>query len=398
MLIVPLEEVRVGMKLAAPVMHPEVADQVLLRVGYVVADEGVVRRLGSMGIGAVFVDYPALDDLDKHLAAHLSPARQKVYQLVKQSLGASEAATKSAVPYASYYAATRDLVTTLLSQGRHPLYMDQVTRLGTDAVGHATGVAHLSLLLGMKLEPYLIHERKRLDAGRARDVVNLGVAGMLHDVGKIKLPTALRERSQVSVGADDAAREQWEEHPRLGYDLVHDDVEPTAASAILHHHQRFDGTGFPTTVRTDGTRSTLDGRRIHVFARIVAVADLYDRLATARPGARVSNLEVLHRLRTTYASWVDPVVLRTLHDVAPPFPPGSRVALSDGSHAVVASVDPADPFNPVCKRLLDDDWTLGNDIVDLKRPDAPSIVTVGNTRVAEFLPASELGAGALVAA
>jgi len=387
-LIVPLDEVRAGMKLAAPVQNPEAPDQVLLKTGYMLEDS-VVRRLRAIGIQAVLVEYPALDDLDKHLAAHLSPARQKVYQIIKQSIGQSEAATKPAVPYADYYSATRDLVTTLMSQGQHPLYMDQMTRLGSDAVGHAASVAHLSLLLGMKLETYLISERKRLDAGRAKDVVNLGVAGMLHDVGKVKLPPALRQHSQVGLAADHPERRQWEEHARLGYDMVHDEVEPTAASAILHHHQRFDGTGFPTPVHTDGTRSPLDGRRIHIFARIVAAANLYDRLATSRAGTRVSNLEVLHLMRAAHGAWLDPVVLKTLHEVVPPFPPGSRVALSDGTHAVVTKVEPGDPFNPVCRRLLEDNWTLEDGPLNLKRPDAPTIVAVGTTPVASFLPTAD---------
>ncbi|HLL89641.1 MAG TPA: hypothetical protein VK324_10075, partial [Tepidisphaeraceae bacterium] len=66
-LIVPLDEVRAGMKLAAPVQNPEAPDQVLLKTGYMLEDS-VVRRLRAIGIQAVLVEYPALDDLDKHLA------------------------------------------------------------------------------------------------------------------------------------------------------------------------------------------------------------------------------------------------------------------------------------------------------------------------------------------
>jgi len=56
-----------------------------------------------------------------------------------------------------------------------------------DAISHATAVAQLSVTMGLRLEQYLIRERSRLPARHAREVVNLGVGAMLHDIGKTKL-------------------------------------------------------------------------------------------------------------------------------------------------------------------------------------------------------------------
>src|SRR5204862_2546532 len=95
------------------------------------------------------------------------------------------------VSFPDYYAITCDLTITLLQQGEHAFYLEQLsTRLPTDEVSHATAVAHLSVMLGIRLEQYLIAERSRLDPQHAREVVNLGVAGMLHDIGKTKLAPA----------------------------------------------------------------------------------------------------------------------------------------------------------------------------------------------------------------
>ena len=69
-----------------------------------------------------------------------------------------------------------------------------------------------------------------------------------------------------------------------GYDKIHGEVEPTAAVAVLNHHQHYDGSGFPDLMHTNGTRSTSHGQRIHIFPRILHVADLYDRLGTTETG------------------------------------------------------------------------------------------------------------------
>jgi len=386
-LILPVEDARAGMKLAAPVLHPETPEQELLKRGYVLEDK-VLRRLNEMGIDALYVEYPGLDDLDRHLAVNLSPARQAVYTQIKKTITAVQRQTRAEVTYTDYYAGTRELITTLLSQGQHPVFIDQMSRLGTDAVGHATSVAHLSLLIGLKLERYLVEERSRLSAQHAREVVNLGVAGMLHDLGKCKLAEALQRHHAVDVPEDATARSEWESHPRVGYDMIRNGIEPSAASAILHHHQHYDGSGFPTIKHKDGSVAAMEAKRIHVFSRIVMVADLYDRLATAKSHvARRSNLEVLHLIRTTYAAWCDPVVLAALEAITPPFPPGSRIGLSDGSMAVVVDVRPDRPYTPKVKRFIGQEMTLEAEAIDLSTNFGLRIETIRGAPVIGMMPA-----------
>ncbi|MBC8109291.1 MAG: HD domain-containing protein [Anaerolineae bacterium] len=385
MLILSPDEAKAGMKLAAAVQHPDQPDQELLRPGYELEDE-VIQRLRRLGVAFIFVEYPALDDLDRHLAAFLSPARQKLYSQMKLTIETSQRRTSPAVSYNEYYSATRELMTTLLSQGQHPIFLDQMARLGNDGVGHAMAVAHLSLLLGIKLENYLIEERRRLPCSRAKDVVNLGVAGMLHDIGKYQLPEALWNLDQIAPPTDPDALEQWQGHPRLSYEQIREAVEPTAASAVLQHHQRFDGSGFPSISADGAEAKRLSERRIHIFARILLAADLYDRLATGHP-RRKSNVEVLHLLRTKYASWIDPVVLRGLCAVAPPFPPGCRLRLSDGTSAIVLRVDEIDPYSPVVRRIAEEDWQMAGEQIDLSLPGTPQILSVGETKVKGLVPA-----------
>ncbi len=386
MLILSPEEASPGMTLALTVPNPKAPDQDLLKRGYQL-ERDVLRRLTDMGIEFLYVDFPDLGDLDRHLAPHLNPVRQQVYEQVKDVVKSSQRALKPSVPFAEYYATIRELITTLFSQGQNPVYLDQVARLGDDLVQHSAAVAHLALTIGVRLQRYLVQERFRLPPGHAREVVNLGIAGMLHDIGKTRLPQRLQHFTGIRPPTDNEAREEWETHSRLGYEVVRDGVEASAASAVLHHHQHVDGTGFPTTVHKDGAVSPLEGSRIHVFARIVHVADLYDRLAcSVADRGRLSNLQVLHLLRKRFCRWCDGVILRALHDVTPPFPPGSKVTLEDGSSAVVTRIDPVDPYRPVIQRIDPETWKLQGEPIDLRLPTSPCITHIGPVAVAGLIP------------
>jgi HD-GYP domain-containing protein (c-di-GMP phosphodiesterase class II) len=329
----------------------------------------------EIGILFIYVEYPALDSLDKHLAVYLSPARQAVLKQIHASIHGVQKQARPGISYSDYCTTTRELISTLMTQGQNPIYMDQMSRQGGDAVTHAAAVAHLSLLLGIKLDQYLVDERSRLPAHRAKDIVNLGVAGMLHDIGVSKLPEHLHKFSDADRPADEAALAEWQSHAEIGYDLIRNDVEATAAAAVYQHHQHFDGGGFPRLRSAEGDKGTMEGKRIHVFARIILAANLYDRLASGGPGgARRSNLKVHELIQSIYSGRCDPEVLKVLQAVVPPYPPGSRLKLSDGSFVIVTDVHATAPMKPVVRKLGADLWTLVGDPIDLRLNGTPDIV------------------------
>jgi HD-GYP domain-containing protein (c-di-GMP phosphodiesterase class II) len=102
------------------------------------------------------------------------------------------------------------------------------------------------------------------------DVV--GQAGLLHDLGKIGVPEAvLRKRSHL----DPAEWAQMRRHPLIGAQIIAPfEFLADAAVLVRHHHERCDGSGYP-----DG----LAAAQIPFGARIIAVADVYDALTSARP-------------------------------------------------------------------------------------------------------------------
>lgn len=108
----------------------------------------------------------------------------------------------------------------------------------------------------------------------------LRVAAELHDVGKIGVRTdILRKPGPLSPA-------EWKmiyEHPRLGYMLLRQVPEKEAVlQAVLHHHERYDGMGYP---------GGLEGEEIPLLARVLAVADAYSAMMTDRPYRKALTLD-----------------------------------------------------------------------------------------------------------
>src|SRR5262249_3220971 len=138
----------------------------------------------------------------------------------------------------------------------------------------------------------------------------------------------------------DETHEPWRAHVHIGYELVKDAIGPAAAAGVMHHHQKYDGSGFPWRKRLNAPDEPLAGSDIHVFARIIGVADIFDRLRNP-PGASPNEaptpvVRVLKRLQEEpYVRWIDPMVFKALLAVVPAYLPGTMVTLSNGQHAVV---------------------------------------------------------------
>ncbi|MET1023481.1 MAG: two-component system response regulator [Pseudoxanthomonas sp.] len=106
------------------------------------------------------------------------------------------------------------------------------------------------------------------------DVRAIELAAPLHDMGKIAIPDAVLMKPGP-LDADEQAI--MRRHPKIGHELLsgsQNRLIQTGAIIALRHHERYDGTGYP-----DGLR----GEQIPIEARIVAVADVFDALISARP-------------------------------------------------------------------------------------------------------------------
>jgi HD-GYP domain-containing protein (c-di-GMP phosphodiesterase class II) len=122
------------------------------------------------------------------------------------------------------------------------------------------------------------------------------VAAFLHDLGKVGVPTDLLLRAGA---LDSSERAIVEQHPAIGERLVKPLAIPNAiASAIRHHHEWWDGTGYP-----DG----LKGEEIPRTSRIISVADAFDAMSSERPYRRaLARSTAIDEIRHFAGSQFDP--------------------------------------------------------------------------------------------
>ncbi len=346
MLRVPMVQARPGMVLAVPLIHPEHPDTVLLREGFTL-DELSIARLREINVAELWIEYPGLEFINKHICPEILRRRGIIAYQVRKLLDDMSSKSGATLDYSQYRSTVRDFVRTLHDRPSAAFMIESMIQGDRSLMRHCSDVCYLCLLLGMKLESYLILQRKRLPCHRAKGVVNLGVAAMLHDVGMLALE---RDVIEDWIAHDcDETHPQWREHVTIGHDRVRDKLAASANAAVLHHHQHFDGSGFPVREDKNGRVRALRGEEIHVYARILMVADLFDRLSHP-PNAteNVPHVRVLRRMQLPpYVHWMDPVVFRALLAVVPAYPPGTQVRLSTGERGVVVDWSAHDPCRPV---------------------------------------------------
>ena len=148
----------------------------------------------------------------------------------------------------------------------------------------------------------------------AADLDDLRKAASLHDVGKIRVPDRILRKSGP-LSPDE--RLIVEEHAVVGAWMVSSVGNADVIAAVRHHHERWDGTGYP-----DG----LAGSEIPLFARIIAVADAYDAITSTRPYRASSGRDdAIDALRAETGSQFDPEVVEAFISALP-----SRIPVAAG--------------------------------------------------------------------
>jgi putative nucleotidyltransferase with HDIG domain len=156
--------------------------------------------------------------------------------------------------------------------------------------GHSERVASLCDLMAGALS--LSHQ----------DTESLRFAGILHDIGKLAIPTRVLHPAERPSEADLVSIAT---HAARGVEMVSDiDFLSDSTDAILHHHERMDGRGYP---------AGLSGEEIPLLARIIAVADAFDSLTTPKVHREVLTVEeALEELRRRAGTQFDPSVVSAL--------------------------------------------------------------------------------------
>ena len=206
---------------------------------------------------------------------------------------------------------------------------ESAIRLLSEAAGdkssmHPVNVTIVSLLLGKAMglaEP---------------ELVDLGVAAFLHDIGKSELPDRVRwHDDSFSTAEYKAYQDHVAKSLHVGKTMG---LSKPALLAIAQHHELIDGSGFP---------SRLKGDSLSVAARILALINRYDNLCNpSRVASALTPHEALSLIFAQLKSKFDAPTLSAFIRMMGVYPPGSIVQLADERYGLVVSVNSARPLKP----------------------------------------------------
>lgn len=206
---------------------------------------------------------------------------------------------------------------------------------------HSIGVAFMSAVLGRWL------------GMEEQEVAQLATAASLCDIGSIKLPSSLLNKTSELLPHE---HEIMKQHTTLGYDLLKQSgVEERVAIVALQHHEREDGSGYP---------AKLKGPQIDRFSKIVALSDVYLAMVSERPQRpSLPFHQVIHNLHGDIVRGrFDSVIGMTFLNRLMSAQVGSEVMLTDGRRGKIVLIHPNYPTRPLI--VLEDGF------IDLSKTDS----------------------------
>jgi len=201
---------------------------------------------------------------------------------------------------------------------------------------HSINVSMLAMLIGKWL---------RL---RPEDNHLLVQAGLLHDIGKSRIPAAIINKPGK---LSDEELDEMKKHSEYGYYIVQymEGIDRRVQEAILYHHEREDGSGYPIGLK---------GEQIPLFAKVLAIADTFDAM-TADRAYKMKNtpFEVFQLMQNDCFGYLDTIILNTFLSNISHYYIGSKVRLNDGRIAEIVYINSQQYGKPVIK--------IGDEYIDL---------------------------------
>jgi len=239
----------------------------------------------------------------------------------------------------------RGCVKSILKNPNAMMWLSQIKNKDDYTAEHSLRVSILAVALGRELD--LLE----------KELEDLGIAAMLHDVGKVKIPIDVLNKD----GA--LSHEEYElikTHATEGRKLLMSkaDVPPVTVDVAYCHHEHVDGNGYPRGITAE---------KIPYFAKIVSVVDAFDAITSDRVYSNArSTLEAMRALYDCKGHHFDDDIVRAFIRLIGIYPPGHIVELTNGEAGIILSCSPSNKLRPKVIIVRNKEKKLcGERIVDL---------------------------------
>lgn len=348
---IPLSQVEVGFQLAG---------DVYTRFGNVLLRKGLVLRERELEILRAFI-------IKEVPVSFSNDARQKTERAkTKEEPVSSSTIHKARANANSFYKKYEEMFQLLKRTFNSVSAVSEipVIQLRNRLEQLIAEIKHYNLLtfkpLNAKMEDNLYHKCIKVSLTSyilakwlnmpERDLLPIAMAGLLHDIGNMKIdPKILRKPS--SLTRDEQVIMQ--QHTVEGYNILKDvpGINDGVKLTALQHHEKEDGSGYPLGVKSE---------LIHIYAKVVAVADIYHAMTSSRIyKPSYSPYVVLEQLLEESFGKLDPAIVQTFIRKSTRFSHGTIVRLSDNTIGEIVFTEVNEPTRPWVK--------INNNIVNLAK-------------------------------
>ncbi len=333
-------ELKPGMRIDQAIIDR--MDRVLI-AKYAILDEFMIDSLKQLGVGGVYVSEGDIELTEKKSEEPTSAiaknniskyheddrARVRLTESVKKrvSEGVQYLYNNSESPefYQASNTITNDLMKAITDNNAVAVDISALRASDEYTFKHSVDVATMSMIIAQK------------QGYTKQEIYEIGISGLLHDMGKSKIPLEVLNKP---ARLTDEEFEVMKTHALLGYRILQEKEEFTDAIryGVLQHHEKMNGKGYPMGVTAD---------KIHKFAKIMSVVDVYDALVTTRPYKKAFSQRTAVEMIMSMTEELDITAMKAFLASVILYPVDTVVELSNGERAWVVKNNPSTALRPV---------------------------------------------------
>ncbi len=347
---ISLDQIQPGMYLSRPLIAPD--GTVLLHEGIEMKDR-YIQYLRKQGITYLYVDDQETQDIivedviDSNLRQEAIKTALEVVNDFQVGKGVNLDKVKAIVG---------DMINQLAQKPENMVHFIDIRRKEDYMFSHAVNTCILSVMTGITMG---------YEAGQLSE---LGLAAMLHDIGKIKFPKklALKHPGRLT----DGEKEEYRQHPFYALEILQENpaLSVNIVNACFQHHERWDGSGYPMGLKGD---------KISEYAQIISIADVYDRLIAGTPYRRPTPVYyAVAILNKAAGQYFNPAIVEKFNENIAIYPIGTTVRLNNNLIGVIIDVDKNSKTTPIVRIMSGEDSTKVNQLVELDLSKNPELFIV----------------------
>ncbi len=324
---IPLSLVKPGMVAARSVYS---AEGLLLLAEGMIFTERYIKRLWDIGIMSVYIQNPLLQGITAPEIIR-EETRVKAVQTVQRAFENFRINKKLEIQ--QFRNLTKFIIDEVVQNRNAMIHLSDVRTHDDYTFGHSVNVCMISTIIGIALGYNQINLQE------------LALGALLHDVGKMLIPKEILNKPG-KFSTEETKLMQL--HCEFGFDILRKqsyDMSLLSIHVAYQHQEKYDGTGYPRGLK---------GSEIHEYARIAAIADVYDALTADRP-YRIAMLpyEAYEIMMASANSHFDVDILKHFLRQVALYPAGTVVQLNTGEIGIVTHVLKDLQTRPIIKLIID---------------------------------------------